>query len=128
MDAPSQANVDLSGTALVVADRSGRVSYWSEGATTLFGYSAAEMIGRAVSVLVPAAFRRRHIAGWRAAWATGKLDPSGAVMIPVVCADGEVRTFASHILPLRDPHGELLAVCAVWSPPSDHDAALRLIG
>lgn len=45
-------------------------------------------------------------------------------MIPVVCADGQTRSFASHIFPIRDPHGELLAVCAAWSPP---DASLRLL-
>ena len=28
-------------------------------------------------------------------------------MIPVVCADGETRSYASHIFPIRDPHGEL---------------------
>ena len=77
---------DLDRTALVMADRRGRIAYWSRGATDLFGYAAETMVGKAVSVLVPAAFRRRHTAGFRAAWATGVFEPSGAVMIPVVCA------------------------------------------
>jgi hypothetical protein len=70
---------------------------------------------------------RRHTAGFRAAWATGVVEPSGAVMVPVVCADGRTRSFASHIFPIRDPHGELLAVCAAWSPPHERDASLRLL-
>jgi PAS domain S-box-containing protein len=118
---------DLDRTALVIADRRGRIVYWSPGATHLFGYAAEAMAGKPVSVLVPAAFRRRHIAGLRAAWATGVVELSGAVMIPVVCADGETRTYASHIFPIRDPHGELLAVCAAWSPPQDRDASIRLL-
>jgi hypothetical protein len=48
-------------------------------------------------------------------------------MIPVVCADGETRSYASHIFPIRDAHGELLAVCATWSPPHQRDGALRLL-
>jgi hypothetical protein len=48
-------------------------------------------------------------------------------MIPVVCADGETRSYASHIFPIRDAHGELIAVCATWSPPHQRDAALRLL-
>ena len=116
---------DLDRTALVIADRRGRITYWSPGATELFGYAAEAMLGKAVSVLVPAAFRKRHAAGFRAAWATGTFEPSGAVMIPVVCADGETRSYASHILPIRDPHGALLAVCAAWSPPHDRDATIR---
>jgi PAS domain S-box-containing protein len=121
------AGPDLDGTALVMADRRGRIAYWSQGATDLFGYTAEAMVGKAVSVLVPTAFRRRHTAGFRAAWATGVLEASGAVMIPVVCADGKTRSFASHIFPIRDPHGELLAVCAAWSPPHERDASLRLL-
>ncbi len=50
-------------------------------------------------------------------------EPSGALMIPVVCADGETRSYASHIVPIRDPHGELLASCAAWSPPPWRDAS-----
>ena len=118
---------DLDGTALVMADRRGRIAYWSAGATDLFGHAAESMVGKAVSTLVPAAFRRRHVAGFRAAWATGDFEPSGAVMIPVVCADGETRSFASYIFPIRDPHGELLAVCAAWSPPHERDASIRLL-
>ena len=119
--------LDLDQTALVIADRRGRIAYWSPGATALFGYPVEAMLGEAVSVLVPAAFRRRHTAGFRAAWATGVFEPSGAVMIPVVCADGETRSYASHIFPIRDPHGKLLAVCAAWSPPHERDASLRLL-
>lgn len=122
---PAGVGPDLDRTALVIADRQGRITYWSPGATDLFGYPAESMVGKAVSALVPAAFRRRHTAGFRAAWATGVLEPSGAVMIPVVCADGETRSYASHILPIRDPHGGLLAVCAAWTPPDERDADLR---
>ena len=126
-DACASVEPDLDRTALVIADRRGRIAFWSEGATELFGYAAESMVGKAVSVLVPAAFRRRHIAGFRAAWTTGNFEPSGAVMIPVVCADGETRSFASHIFPIRDPYGELLAVCAAWSPPQERDASVRLL-
>jgi PAS domain S-box-containing protein len=124
-EVPAGVGPELDRTALVIADRRGRIAFWSPGATGLFGYAAEAMVGEAVSVLVPAAFRRRHTAGFRAAWATGVLEPSGAVMIPVVCADGETRSYASHIFPIRDPHRELLAVCAAWSPPHDRDASLR---
>ena len=121
----SGIGADLDQTALVMADRRGRIAYWSPGATRLFGYAAEAMDGTAVSILVPAAFRRRHMAGWRAAWATGVFEPSGAVMIPVVCADGETRSFASYIFPIRDPYGGLLAVCAAWTAPNDRDVSLR---
>jgi PAS domain S-box-containing protein len=121
----AEVDPDLDRTALVIVDRRGRITYWSPGATDLFGYSADAMVGKAVSVLVPASFRRRHTAGFRAASATGALEPSRSWMIPVVCADGETRSFASHIFPIRDAHGELIAVSATWSPPQGRDVSLR---
>jgi PAS domain S-box-containing protein len=124
-DLATGADPDLDRTALVLVDRRGRITYWSPGATELLGYAAQAMVGRAVSSLVPAAFRRRHTARFRSAWATGALEPSRSWMIPVVCADGETRSFASHIFPIRDAHGELIAVSATWSPPADRDASLR---
>jgi PAS domain S-box-containing protein len=127
-DPTPQPTSALDQTALVVADARGRIVYWSGGATALFGYTAQAMVGKAASVLVPSAYRRRHIAGWRHAWASGDVEPSGAVMVPVVCADGETRAYASHIFPIRDPYGRLVAVGAAWTPPHDRDASLRLIG
>lgn len=120
---------DLEGTALVMADRRGRIVYWSPGATELFGYAGRghDRTGRGVSVLVPGPFRRRHTAGFRAAWATGVVEQSGTVMIPVVCADGETRSFASYIFPIRDPYGALLAVCAAWTPPHERDVSVRVL-
>jgi hypothetical protein len=78
-----------------------------------------------VAALVPEAFQRRHAAGWHAAWDSGALDPSGTVMIPVRHANGQTRRYASHIFPIRDPHGALLAVGAAWSPPDDRDREIR---
>ena len=125
VELPATVSPALDSTALVIADRRGRIAYWSQGATELFGYAADSMTGKAVSALVPAEFRRRHVAGFRAAWATGVIEQSGAVMIPVVCADGQTRSYASYIFPIRDPHGELLAVAAAWSPPHERDVDIR---
>jgi PAS domain S-box-containing protein len=117
----------LERVALVIADGQGRITYWSAGATELFGYPPETMLGHPVSGLVPENFQRRHAAGWRTAWDTGAMEPSGTVMIPVVCADGQTRRYASYIFPIRDPHGELLAVAAAWSPPHDRDSDIRVL-
>jgi PAS domain S-box-containing protein len=126
-DPSPELTLDLDQTALVIADCKGRIVYWSPGATELFGYTAQAMLGKAASVLVPSAYRRRHISGFRQAWASGVLEPSGAVMVPVRCADGETRRYAGHFFPIRDPYGRLLAVGAAWTPPHEHDASLRSI-
>ncbi|MBA2373470.1 MAG: PAS domain S-box protein [Chloroflexi bacterium] len=124
-EVPSGVGPDLDRTALVVADRRGRIAYWSPGATDLFGYPAEAMVGRGVSILVPAAFRQRHTAGLRAAWATGVLEPSGAVMIlssaptarpvamRVTSSRSAIRTASSS------PSAQPGALSTTATPPSD---------
>jgi hypothetical protein len=83
------------------------------------------MVGAKVSVIIPEEFRARHWSAWGRAWRINEVPTTSPVMIPVLCADGEVRTFVSHLLPVRAPHGELLAIAAVWVPPRPGDEAVR---
>jgi len=47
------AIVESSGDAIVGKDMDGVVTSWNSGAEAIFGYTAAEMIGRPVSLLIP---------------------------------------------------------------------------
>jgi PAS domain S-box-containing protein len=50
--------------AVIVADETGVVQSWSEGAVTLFGYTAGEALGRSVGdLVVPPTFRSQHADG-----------------------------------------------------------------
>lgn len=114
----------LDDVAVVLADRRGRVEFWSRGAEALFGYAAADVVGTPITRLVPEHLRARHGAGWRDAWSRGGSVPGSSVLIPVRCADGEVRRFASCISPILDAHGAMIAVMATWSAPSERDDEL----
>ena len=46
--------------AAVVADREGRIVYLNREAENLFGYEADELLGQAVEVLMPSAYREKH--------------------------------------------------------------------
>jgi len=114
--------------ALLVADRSGTIVLWNERASALFGHEAAVAIGASLDLVVPEHLRVRHWAGFRRAWETGMDDVPRIAVLPVLCADGEVRRFPARLLPLRGPYGELAAIAGVYATPSDRDAALFAMG
>ena len=57
--------------AIVFADRDGVIRLWNAGAEALFGFPAAEVIGRSLDVIIPERFREAHWAGFRRAIAAG---------------------------------------------------------
>ncbi len=50
--------------AVIVADAAtGTIVLWNPAAETLFGYTAAEVVGRSIELLVPERLRARHREG-----------------------------------------------------------------
>ncbi len=58
--ARTQAIVDAVADAIVTIDRGGRIRQWSRGAERIFGYTAEEIVGEDLTVLMPAPHRARH--------------------------------------------------------------------
>ena len=118
--------LSLRTAAIVIAGRDASVAWASPAVRDLLLYEPEDLVGRPIEVLVPKEYTTRHRAGWTRAWRRNHMpQPTTPVMIPVVCGDDEIRKFASHLLPLYAPHGELLAVAAVWVSPSEADATVR---
>ena len=46
--------------AVVVADETGAIRVWNKGAEDLFGYTAQEVLGKPITVLMPEEYRERH--------------------------------------------------------------------
>lgn len=77
-----------------------------------------------MDLIVPIEYRERHWAGFDRAWREGLDDRPRVAVMPVLCADGEVRTFPARLLPVPGPHGDLAAIAGVYAEPSPRDAAL----
>jgi len=106
------------GQAVVLADASGSIRYWSDGAERLLGHPAAAAVGRSLDLIVPAEYRERHWAAFHRAMASGqcRLDRA-ATHLPVRCHDGRVRVFPARFVFLADGHGRPVGALAVYSAP-----------
>ena len=64
--------------AIIVADATGHIRFWNDGAVAIFGHSAEAAVGRRVDLVVPPEYRDMHWAGFNrtmhAAW-TGPTVP-----------------------------------------------------
>ena len=100
--------------AVVVADVNGVITQWSSGAEELFGYAATDVVGRRVDLLIPAHLREAHWRGFERAMRHPQIKDMAADL-PVLCADGEVRTFPGRLLALSDGLGVALGALAIYS-------------
>jgi PAS domain S-box-containing protein len=67
-----QAIVEQAPDAVIFADRDGAIRVWNHGAETVFGYSAAEVLGNSLDVIIPERLRRAHWEGFHRAIDTGQ--------------------------------------------------------
>jgi PAS domain S-box-containing protein len=73
------AIVEQTPDAIVFADRDGVIRLWNLGAEALFGFSAPEVIGRSLDVIVPERFRQAHWDAFHRAVASGRTRPGDSV-------------------------------------------------
>jgi PAS domain S-box-containing protein len=72
--------VEQAPEAIIFADRDGVIRLWNGGAQALFGFTAAEAIGRDLDLIIPERFRAGHNAGYRRAMDSGQVRLGGRVM------------------------------------------------
>jgi PAS domain S-box-containing protein len=103
--------------AIVASDREGKIHLWSPGAEKLFGWSAAEAVGRSLDLL-PEPARARHWKAFHAAMAAGSSRlHDAATELPVRCKDGSAKTFPARFLFLRDGKDRAVGAMALYAPP-----------
>ena len=100
--------------AVVVADTAGLIRQWDDGAQAMFGYPPERAIGHSLDLLVPEHLRAAHWTGFHHATQQPKVNDLAADL-PVLCADGQERTFAARLLVLSDPLGCALGAMAIYT-------------
>jgi PAS domain S-box-containing protein len=100
---------------VVIVDREGLIRYWNRGAERIFGYSAAEVAGRNLDVIIPEKHRQRHWDGFRTAMAhaASRYGEDDLLAVPAVTADGRTVSIEFSVVLLTDSDGSASHVGAV---------------
>jgi len=96
--------VDSVGEGIITVDEQGRIETFNRAASEIFGYSAPEVIGASIQVLMPEPMRASHQQGLQRFLAGGEphVIGKGAVELPALHKDGSQFTVELSISAIRD--------------------------
>ena len=55
--------VEQTTDAIIFADREGLIRIWNQGAESVFGFPAEEVLGKSLDVIIPEELQKRHWEG-----------------------------------------------------------------
>ena len=115
LDRLGRAVLGAAAEAIVAVDREGVIRVWYPGAERLFGFGAAEALGRPVDLIIPEPQRARHWAGFRRVMETGesRYGQGDLLAVPGLRKDGARVSLEFTIVPLRDAAGRMEGMAAV---------------
>jgi len=91
---------------VLYADREGLIRLWNAGAERIFGFTAAEVLGKSLDVIVPERLRTRHWDGWEKTMASGvtRYGAGDLLAVPALHKDGRTLSieFSIQLLPASD--------------------------
>jgi PAS domain S-box-containing protein len=110
-----RAILETEADAIVLADRDGAIRFWNPGAERLFGFTAAEAVGRSLDLIIPEPQRARHWAGYRQVMETGesRYGRGDILAVPGLRKDGTRVSIEFTIVPLRDAAGRMEGMAAI---------------
>ena len=114
------AIVESTDDAIIGKSLDGIVTSWNEGAHRLFGYSAREIVGRSISVLVPAERVSELAAVLHAVGQGGAVRQFDTVRRR---KDGSTVDVSVTISPVRDTAGQIVGICKVARDVTDRRRA-----
>jgi PAS domain S-box-containing protein len=106
--------VDHTQEAIIFADCEGMIRLWNRGAETIFGYTAAEVLGTSLELLIPERLRDRHRQGFRRTIATGVTKYNQQLLaVPAIRKDGARISLEFTVLLIRGIDREILGIAAI---------------
>ena len=98
-------------------DEKGIVREWDETMAQYLGYTAEEIVGQSMAVLIAKFYQERHWKGFNAAMARGgQKHHEPAFNGPLRHKDGRLRMYSFRQYFLRDPFGNSVGAMLITGP------------
>jgi PAS domain S-box-containing protein len=102
------------GDAVVVSDPDGAITVWNPAAERIFGFTAAEALGRTLDLITPERHRRRHWDGYAKTMRTGVTKYGAETLrVPALHKDGRQLSIAFTVGMVRDASDRVTGIVAV---------------
>ncbi|MGH9028788.1 MAG: PAS domain S-box protein [Acidimicrobiales bacterium] len=99
---------------VVIADGDGNIVSWNAGAASVFGYTADEVLGQSLELIIPERLRARHRAGYEATMASGTTSYTERMLaVPATHRDGRQLSIEFRVALLGMVDGKPRAIGAV---------------
>jgi len=106
--------VNLSGDAIMFADRDGIIRLWNSGAEKMFGFTADEALGQSLDLIIPENLRVRHWDGYGRVMESGSSRYSTDMLsAPALQKGGSRISTEFSMVMVKDGAGEMLGVAAI---------------
>jgi PAS domain S-box-containing protein len=108
------AVVTESAEAIVVTDPKGIILLWNAGAARIFGFSAADVVGQSLDVIIPEKLRARHWQGYQQTMLTGYTRYGDKLLsVPALHQDGHRLSIEFSVALLRDEANQIVGISAI---------------
>jgi PAS domain S-box-containing protein len=114
------AIVEASDDAIVSKDLNGIVTSWNRGAERLFGYPAAEMIGRSITLLIPPDLQDEEPKILERIRRGERIEHYNTVRLR---KDGSLVDISLSVSPVRDAHGTIVGASKIARDITDQRRA-----
>jgi PAS domain S-box-containing protein len=112
--------------AVIFADREGVIRVWNAAAEAVFGFSAAEALGRNLDLIIPERLRPAHWTGFDHALSTGVTRLAGrATLTRGLHKEGRRLYVDMSFAVVRAASGEIVGAVAVARDVTEREEAKR---
>lgn len=116
-----RALVEQAPAVMIYADRAGKIRVWNRAAENFFGYSATEVIGKSLEIIIPERFRSAHWSGYRMAMESGRTRYAGRVLTTrSVHKDGSRLYVDLSFGMVKNAAGSVVGALAIGRPVNGH--------